>query len=400
MSTSTTTIEDGPRQNRAAEAGRFLSLVEMYAEALESGRVDESMTDEIEAVMYNVADEMGVDASEVEGILAPDEDGPETEWREELPDRLQPLATDVLNDDADAISQSVVEGRYDAEDVLSVVQDAAETGLINASRESRLTDEALDAEEDSESGNAIQDVDVWLRSIDEDHRHAAARRVVDGETDSLADSHDADTALWAIDEAADHGFISVEREEALRDAVTSEIDKTEGEQLSLMDAMRENPEPLVYIGRCRQLTTQDGISYRGNGDLMFTTPDMDALLIVPVEQVEQREDLVDDEQAEEAFEEWHHFEADDTDFRFELSGLEEAERTGTAKRIRYTSDKVMRASDAKGDEHDYYHDFEDRHAVYELPQDDGIALLVGATADGDTIHPHGTLEISGRGILN
>jgi hypothetical protein len=662
MSTSTTTIEDGPRQNRAAEADRFLSLVEMYAEALKSGRVDESMTDEIEAVMYNVADEMGVDASEVEEILA------------------------------------------------------------------------LDAEEDSKSGKAIQDVDVWLRSIDEDHRHAAARRVVDGEADSLVDSHDADTALWAIDEAADHGFISVESEKALRDVVTSDIAdgdpassidvqdvsldeihtdedrfqprggefseetarrvaedydpslmdpidlwrdpddrelyvlaghsrlegfrrreadtipavvkedmteeqairyalvendkgtnltnaeragvvrrmresgeldtikdqrefaedlydrnasvvfdlswldpggkaldvltslegsqsddyreaetmaqwvgklmrlhrddftrqhenemfnflldnyKTEGReftafpefrqyveeaknrvgpmgsfdeddrlnlekvrpksqqervidqqvqqakeevreakkrlderrsellermhaedsisrddvqralepleeavqaaqqdliqakqeassarstvqqsQMSLMDAMRENPEPLVYIGRCRQLTTQDGISYRGNGDLMFTTPDMDALLIVPVEQVEQREDLVDDEQAEEAFEEWHHFEADDTDFRFELSGLEEAERTGTAKRIRYTSDKVMRASDAKGDEHDYYHDFDDRHAVYELPQEDGIALLVGATADGDTIRPHGTLEISGRGILN
>jgi ParB-like chromosome segregation protein Spo0J len=720
---------------QATDEDRFFGLLETYVEALKKGRVDESMIDEVEAAIYEVADEIGVDRSRVDEMLAA-ETASRMEWRKELPDRLQPVATHVLSDDGEAIADDVMEGRYAAEDVLTVIQDAAEQGFIDADRESRLTDEALDASNEApDEPDPEQDVDAWLRSIGEEFRQTAAKRVIDGNEGALTKHHDADTALWAIDEAAQRGFISTETDEALREAVTSGIGdgddpssidvqnvpldevhtdedrfqprggafseetarrvaedydpalmdpidlwrdpgdaklyvlagysrlegfrrrgadtipavikdemteeqairyalvendkstnltnaeragvvrrmresgelatmkeqrefaqdlydrnasvvfdlswldpkgkaidvltrlegsqsadyrdaetmaqwvgkmmrlhrddftrqhenemfdflldnyKTEGRgftsfpefrnyveeaknragpmgtfdeddrlnleqvrpqsqqereidrqvqeakeelrdakrelderrsellermqreagvtredvqraldpleervqaaqqdlieakeqadrarsdvqqsQMSLMDAVRENPEPLVYLGRCRQLLTDDGTSYRGSADFMFSTPGMDALIIVPAQKVERREDLVDDEEAEEAYEEWHHFEADDTDFRFRLDNFDDVRRVGTAQRIRYTSDKVMRPGDEPGDDHDYYHDFRDTHAVYEVPQDDeGLALLVGAQAHGDTIEPEGTLEIDGRGILN
>jgi hypothetical protein len=208
---------------------------------------------------------------------------------------------------------------------------------------------------------------------------------------------DVQRALDPLEErvqAAQQELIQARRE---ADQARSTVSKS---QRSLMDAMRENPSALAYIGRCRQLTTRDGLSYRGDGDFMFTSPGMDMLLIVPGDRVRERTEIVDDEGAEAAYEEWHHFDSDDTDFQFRLD-LSEAEPVGVAKRIRYYSDKVMRPGDKPDNEHSYYHDFTDDHTVYEAHQGDGlVALLIGAEVGNGTLQPHGTLEIDRRGILN
>jgi hypothetical protein len=139
----------------------------------------------------------------------------------------------------------------------------------------------------------------------------------------------------------------------------------------------------AFIGYADQLRTdQTAIDKR---HLMFTTPAMDRLVLVPESDVATGDTPPADEAVTEAFSEWHQMRPKGTGYRFEVPDATPV-HLGTAERIEYSSDKIVQPGD-EGQWHDYYHHFDEgAHPVVRL----GSVLVVA---------PGGTLEINTRGKL-
>ena len=177
---------------------------------------------------------------------------------------------------------------------------------------------------------------------------------------------------------------------------------------------RENPAGFVYFGRTKEMRTNDGSVIRTFGPpegaprafLFATSGEMDQLLLVPYDRVQVARPVADP-QAEEDFEEFHHYDPEEhpkgeRDYILQLPDAD-PEPVGTARRIFYSSDKVMRDEDEPGQMHQYYHDFEEPHAVERVEGGEaGDVLLVACCLS--KIMPQGmkcqSVEVDGRGILN
>src|SRR5699024_11154375 len=112
---------------------------------------------------------------------------------------------------------------------------------------------------------------------------------------------------------------------------------------------RINPaEPLIYIGTTEKVTIDDGSELRGLKGEFPTFLSEDKVYIVPAYRVEKAKNLIPAGVADEDFEEWHNYEADDTDFAIDWPEHEKAQPVGTAVKIWYASDKIIQKGDAKG----------------------------------------------------
>ena len=84
------------------------------------------------------------------------------------------------------------------------------------------------------------------------------------------------------------------------------------------------------------------------------------------------------------YEEFNHYGADNHDYLIDLPEGR-AMKIGYARRIYYSSDKILQPGDRKGKVHHYFHDFDkNKRPVYRL----GDVLIID------------NLKINGRGILN
>ena len=157
---------------------------------------------------------------------------------------------------------------------------------------------------------------------------------------------------------------------------------------------RPNPEPcpcsggaaLAYFGVAEVLRVVDakGKVRTFKNRLAFMTADGSRLVVVPRGRVQRIRRAPADKAAREQFERFHHYNASGKGFVLDLP--DEAMRPlGTAKDIRYLSDKVMQPGDRKGRQNGYVHDFDTGKRPVALV---GDVLIVDR------------LEISGRGILN
>jgi len=194
----------------------------------------------------------------------------------------------------------------------------------------------------------------------------------------------------------------------LRERAKRERGRLKQQEQGLFDSARANPPTWVHFGRTEGLDVvdEDGdtLEFRfreGKEGHLFSAVGMDQLILVPPSRVDVDEPKPHEE-AEEAFETFHNFEpgerpGGEKDLIFELPGGD-PELLGGAKTIYYRSDKVMRPGDAPGDDHDYYHYFEDGHAVEKL----GSCLVI-ASCLGEIL-PDGyrckEVEVDERGILN
>lgn len=177
-----------------------------------------------------------------------------------------------------------------------------------------------------------------------------------------------------------------------RRAVAARLDQT-----GTFPAMRENPEAfvgadlhslgmLVYLGRARELDTTAGY-YQSRGiedDYLFADAEGKQLLVVPPEYVERVPQQEHDPAAEDLYERWHGFDADETDYRITLPDAELLP-AGHAEWIIYESDKIIRPGDQEGAHHLYWHEFDPRERPVMTV---GGAILIS------------NLEINRRGILN
>ncbi|MGK7371304.1 MAG: hypothetical protein ACNS64_13925, partial [Candidatus Halalkalibacterium sp. M3_1C_030] len=83
--------------------------------------------------------------------------------------------------------------------------------------------------------------------------------------------------------------------------------------------------------------------------------------------------------------EFHHFPADGYDYELFPPGEAELVSIGHAERIMYGSDKVIYSGDKKGENHQYYHYFDDgKRPIFQY----GDVYIIT------------NLNIDGRGILN
>lgn len=117
---------------------------------------------------------------------------------------------------------------------------------------------------------------------------------------------------------------------------------------------------LVYLGICERISidARNGEHNMKGGFLMCSNMNQDRLFIIPTELVRKVEDQIHNLEAEKLFEQFHHYEADDIDYEIDWPEDESATKIGTAKRIFYASDKVMRDGDHKGKTNFYKHDFD------------------------------------------
>jgi hypothetical protein len=163
-------------------------------------------------------------------------------------------------------------------------------------------------------------------------------------------------------------------------------DREETPTLSLFEQLRENPdEPLVYIGETEKITIDDGGETKGLKGEFPTFVSEDKLYIVPEYRVQEVANMVDSEAAIAGYEEWHNYEADETDFEIDWPADEAAHPVGTALKIWYASDKVIQPGDEKGKINHYVHEFDagKRPAVVK-----GDILVIG------------NIDWNERGILN
>lgn len=150
-------------------------------------------------------------------------------------------------------------------------------------------------------------------------------------------------------------------------------------------------QPLVYAGTVGELEFIDtkGFMQRivsESEDLaMIIDAEGTTLFAFPTDRMKLIRGAYDSDQASQMFEEFHHFPADGYDY--ELFPPTEADLVsiGYAERIMYSSDKVIYTGDRKGDDHHYYHYFDDgKRPVFSY----GDMYIIT------------NLNIDGRGILN
>ncbi|MDR8389870.1 hypothetical protein NC796_01890 [Aliifodinibius sp. S!AR15-10] len=150
-------------------------------------------------------------------------------------------------------------------------------------------------------------------------------------------------------------------------------------------------DPLVYAGSVGELEFIDtkGFLQRilsEDEDLaMIIDAEGTTLFAFPTTRMKLLKGAYASDQAEQMYEEFHHFPADGYDYELFPPAGGELVSIGHAERIMYSSDKVIYPGDQKGDDHHYYHYFDDgKRPVFSY---------------GD-IYIITNLNIDGRGILN
>jgi hypothetical protein len=162
---------------------------------------------------------------------------------------------------------------------------------------------------------------------------------------------------------------------------------TKDEQIESL--IRDNPSAkFVYIGVCNKISIDQGkpevVELQGN-HAMLTNKGLDKLYIVPFDDIDEMPNGIQDEKAEDIFEMWHNYDADDKDMTLRWPERSKAKPVGSAVDIYYISDKIMQRNDRKGKMNMYHHEFDrgKRPAFVK-----GNILIVS------------NLKIDERGILN
>ena len=150
-------------------------------------------------------------------------------------------------------------------------------------------------------------------------------------------------------------------------------------------------DPLVYAGSVGELEFIDtkGFMQRilsEDEDLaMIIDAEGTTLFAFPTTRMKLIKGAYASDQAEQMYEEFHHFPADGYDYELFPPAGAELVSIGHAERIMYSSDKVIYSGDQKGDDHHYYHYFDDgKRPVFSY----GDVYIIT------------NLNIDGRGILN
>ena len=161
---------------------------------------------------------------------------------------------------------------------------------------------------------------------------------------------------------------------------------------------RKNPvtsfsDPLVYLGKAMRVIIDSPEGERvlkwnkEEGKFpMFASLNKHRLYILPAEYVRPITRKVHSKKAAEVYQEWNGYDADGHDYQIDWPETKtKAISIGTAEKIYYESDKVMKAGDRKGKPHYYVHDFDKgRRPAAVL----GHVLVIS------------NVEIDARGILN
>lgn len=163
---------------------------------------------------------------------------------------------------------------------------------------------------------------------------------------------------------------------------------------AFVERLRVNPAPcpcsggaaLAYFGKVVNVSVDVG---RGKtrtfrDRMAFMTADGRSLIIVPRRRVKRVRAVPRDPAARAQFERFHHYNASGKGFFIDVPDTPSV-AIGTARDIRYLSDKVMRSDDRKGKLNGYHHDFDTGQRPVTLH---GDVLVIDR------------LEIDGRGILN
>jgi len=175
---------------------------------------------------------------------------------------------------------------------------------------------------------------------------------------------------------------------------------------------RDNPEgesQLVYMGRSKALEIDTGekVVEAKAADIkmyLFTNTGMSILVLVPPVLVEESS-VEPTPEARETFETFHNYDSEEGPvggLRFLVPDAEPTQ-AGLAHKILYTSDKVIREGDAPGEDHEYYHYFEDAHPAEIIGHEGGPKVLGVGTCMSPRANPSGecnAIEIDERGILN
>ncbi|MEL7832803.1 helicase-related protein [Fodinibius sp. Rm-B-1B1-1] len=150
-------------------------------------------------------------------------------------------------------------------------------------------------------------------------------------------------------------------------------------------------DPLVYAGSVGELEFIDtkGFMQRilsEDEDLaMVIDAEGTTLFAFPTQRMKLLKGAFDNGDAEQMYQEFHHFPADGYDYELFPPADADLVSIGHAERIMYSSDKVIYSGDKKGDDHHYYHYFDDgKRPVFQY----GDVYIIT------------NLNIDGRGILN
>jgi len=161
---------------------------------------------------------------------------------------------------------------------------------------------------------------------------------------------------------------------------------------------RENPvrsfsDPLVYLGKVLKVVidSPDGQRVmkwnRTDGKFpMFASLKKNRLYILPKAYVKRVSHKVESAKAESVYQEWNGYDADGWDYQIQWPNKgAKAIPIGTAAKIYYESDKIMKPGDKKGKTHYYVHDFDKNKRPATVF---GHVLVIS------------NVEIDERGILN
>jgi N12 class adenine-specific DNA methylase/ppGpp synthetase/RelA/SpoT-type nucleotidyltranferase len=150
-------------------------------------------------------------------------------------------------------------------------------------------------------------------------------------------------------------------------------------------------EPLAYAGTVGELEFIDtkGFMQRilsEDEDLaMIIDAEGTTLFAFPTTRMKLIKGAYASDQAEQMYQEFHHFPADGYDYELFPPGEAELVSIGHAERIMYGSDKVIYSGDKKGENHQYYHYFDGgKRPIFQY----GDVYIIT------------NLNIDGRGILN
>jgi len=150
-------------------------------------------------------------------------------------------------------------------------------------------------------------------------------------------------------------------------------------------------DPLVYAGSVGELEFIDtkGFMQRilsEDEDLaMVIDAEGTTLFAFPTQRMKLLKGAFDNGDAEQMYQEFHHFPADGYDYELFPPADADLVSIGHAERIMYDSDKVIYPGDEKGENHQYYHYFDDgKRPIFRY----GDVYIIT------------NLNIDGRGILN
>jgi hypothetical protein len=150
-------------------------------------------------------------------------------------------------------------------------------------------------------------------------------------------------------------------------------------------------DPLVYAGTVGELEFIDAKGFMQRIEpedqklAMIIDGDGTTLFGFPTHRMKLLKGAVDSDEAARMYEEFHHFPPDDYDYELFPPTGAELVSVGHAERIMYASDKVIYPGDQKGENHQYYHYFDDgKRPIFKY----GDVYIITS------------LNIDGRGILN